>query len=344
MDRMNGCDFDSDSGFVTDHDAVVRCAKIAYAEYPTIVNNIPQNKKKYDNTLECFAEVDNLLSHAQMAIGTSSNLAQIAQTYSHSFDGETKTEMKEYSCILAVVAQIAIDNAKRSFAIDVNEEIVLLKKKMRVTDDDRGYPKFWLAVNPNFNSKHDSHLKWLKTQDEVTEDDFKTLKDLNKINNNLECPMNIVYNYKMQKFKNAESTLSMDYFFQKFKLEGDRRKSKKVESLIEEYSVELFNYYQDMDGRDMDLSEAEIMSDSLEEDLESLITKIKGLYLNSTYIGLTSWLIDRAFCISPQAKARSNREYNKTNTMTNKNKALLLKVLYDINPKNVIEVFSNNLK
>lgn len=340
MDRMNGCDFDSDSGFVTDHDAVVRCAKIAYAEYPTVINNIPQNKKKYNNTLECFAEVDNLLSHAQMAIGTSSNLAQIAQTYSHSFDGKTKTEMKEYSCILAVVAQIAIDNAKRSFAIDVNEEIALLKKKMRVTDDDRGYPKFWLAVNPNFNSRHDNHLKWLKTQDEVTEDDFKTLKDLNKINNNLECPMNIVYNYKMQKFRNTEPTLPMDYFFQKFKLEGDRRKSKKVETLIEEYSAELFGFYQELESRGLELSEVETMSDSFEEDLETLITRIKGLYLNSTYIGLTSWLIDRTFMITPNMQSNINN----IERVTNKNKSLLLKILYDINPNNVIKCFSKNLE
>ena len=105
MDRMNGCDFDSDSGFVTNATSVVRCAKIAYKDYPTIVNNIPQKKKKYNNTLEEFALVDNLLSHAQMAIGSSSNLAQIAQSYMYSFPNQT--EYNDYVCILAVLAQVA---------------------------------------------------------------------------------------------------------------------------------------------------------------------------------------------------------------------------------------------
>ena len=60
---------------------------------------------KYNNTLEDFALVDNLLSHAQMAIGSSSNLAQIAQSYMYSFP--TQSEFNDYVCILAVLAQVA---------------------------------------------------------------------------------------------------------------------------------------------------------------------------------------------------------------------------------------------
>ena len=54
--------------------------------------------------------------------------------------------------------------------------------------------------------------------------------------------------------------------------------------------------------------------------------------------GLMSWLIDRAFGISQQVQNHSHLSDRKTN----ENKALLLKVLYDINPQNVLQIFSKN--
>ena len=56
--------------------------------YPTIVNNIPKEKNKYDNCIENFSLIDNNLAAAQGAIGQSSNLAQIALTYSYNFSDE----------------------------------------------------------------------------------------------------------------------------------------------------------------------------------------------------------------------------------------------------------------
>ena len=65
---------------------MVEWAKFCYKNYPTIVNNIPKSKKTYDNTLENFACVDNNLAKAQEAIGISSNVAQLAQTYTYNFN------------------------------------------------------------------------------------------------------------------------------------------------------------------------------------------------------------------------------------------------------------------
>lgn len=95
-------DFDSDSGFITNQKEIVKSAHKAYLEFPTIVNNIKQNNLSYTNTLFNFALIDNKLSKAQSAIGTSSNIAQIAQTYMYSFPNEQK--YKNYVCILSVLA------------------------------------------------------------------------------------------------------------------------------------------------------------------------------------------------------------------------------------------------
>ena len=53
-----------------------------------------------------------------------------------------------------------------------------------------------------------------------------------------------------------------------------------------------------------------------------------------------SWLIDRAFCITPNMK--SNKIIIKNNT--NKNKSLLIKILYDTNSNNLLQCFSKNVK
>ena len=127
QDRMNGCDFDSDSGYVTNQEDIVECAKRAYLNYPTIVNNISKDKNHYNNDLLTFAKIDNGLAHAQSAIGLSSNLAQFAQTYMYNFNDN---KYKDYVCILSVLAQCAIDNAKRTFDINIVDEIERIKQDM----------------------------------------------------------------------------------------------------------------------------------------------------------------------------------------------------------------------
>lgn len=101
QDRLNGCDWDSDQIFVTNQDDIADYAKYCYINHPTIVNNIPKEKNHYDLSMYNHAVIDNNLAKAQMAIGESSNLAQLALTYGYSF---TDKSYDDYVCILSVVA------------------------------------------------------------------------------------------------------------------------------------------------------------------------------------------------------------------------------------------------
>ena len=101
QDHNNGSDQDSDSGYTTNQPDIVAHARMCYLNYPTIVNNIPKDKNKYNNTMEDFAFMDNILSQSQTDIGESSNLAQIAQSYACNFDDP---KYQDYVCILSVVA------------------------------------------------------------------------------------------------------------------------------------------------------------------------------------------------------------------------------------------------
>lgn len=101
QDRANGADFDSDQIFTTNQLDISQYAKYCYINHPTIVNNIPKEKNRYDLSMYNHAVIDNNLAKAQMAIGESSNLAQLALTYGYSF---TDKEYDDYVCILSVVA------------------------------------------------------------------------------------------------------------------------------------------------------------------------------------------------------------------------------------------------
>lgn len=353
QDRLNGCDFDSDSGYITNQKDIVECAKNCYLNYPTIVNNIPKDKNKYDNTLLSHAIVDNKLAQAQMAIGCSSNLAQVSITYSYNFDDQ---KYKDYVCILSVLAQVAIDNAKRTFDIDLESEIDRIKVDMCVSKYK--YPTFWLNIRKDFNKKHDELKKYLKDINELkivpkevkngekTMEEFLTklksdIKKKDRINRSLKCPMNYLCDLKLTKQRNENSTLSMNHFFNKYELETNRRQSKKVEELIEKYSLDLYDDWHSKVGTELEEDALDENSLLLRSDFDQLIDDIKKIYISKNYVGLMSWLIDRAFLITNATKRHQEGQHS-INRKTNENKALLLKVLYDINPQNVLQIFSKN--
>ena len=53
-----------------------------------------------------------------------------------------------------------------------------------------------------------------------------------------------------------------------------------------------------------------------------------------------SWLIDRAFVISTSAKQNKGR----VKSTVNKNKVILMNVLYNVNKNNLLKVLSKNLE
>ena len=132
--------------------------------------------------MDDYAKIDNGLAKSQTDIGESSNLAQIAQTYACNFSDE---KYQDYVCILSVLAQVAIDNSKRKFDIDLTQEIKLIKEDMNIGENK--YPVFWKLIKHGFNKKN--------------------------INVDLKCPMNYLYNIDIAKFRDNIPTLPMSYFF-----------------------------------------------------------------------------------------------------------------------------------
>lgn len=127
QDRLNGMDQDSDSVYVTNQEQIVEAAKVAYAKYPTIVNNIPlEGASIYKNDSESYALMDSKISSAQMSIGYSSNLAQMALSYYYDKyyrTNDKSSELEDIFVICSVLAQCAIDSAKRIYSVNINIEL-----------------------------------------------------------------------------------------------------------------------------------------------------------------------------------------------------------------------------
>ena len=299
QDRNNGMDMDSDSGYTTNQPDIVQHAKKCYSDHPTIVNLIPRDSKKYNRSMDEYALIDNNLANSQLDIGLSSNLAQIARTYSCNFNDE---KYVDYVCILSVLAQVAIDNAKRRFDIDLGNEIKRIQKDLDIKTNL--YPSFWLLIKKNFKKDN--------------------------INEELKCPMNYLYNLDLSEFHNSTSTLPMSHFFNKFEMSNNIRTCRKVEDLIAKYSLNLY----DINSRDSEDNDYLL----LRKDFDNLILDIQKIKISKNYLGLFSWMIDRAFKILPG----SLRNQKSISSVLNRNKPLLLKTLYEVNSSNLLKCFSKN--
>lgn len=299
QDRNNGADQDSDSGYTTNQPDIVQHAKKCYSDHHTIVNLIPRDSKKYNRSMDEYALIDNNLANSQLDIGLSSNLAQIARTYSCNFNDE---KYVDYVCILSVLAQVAIDNAKRRFDIDLGDEIKRIQKDLDIKTNL--YPSFWLLIKKNFKKDN--------------------------INEELKCPMNYLYNLDLSEFHNSTSTLPMSHFFNKFEMSNNIRTCRKVEDLIAKYSLNLY----DINSGDSEDNDYLL----LRKDFDNLILDIQKIKISKNYLGLFSWMIDRAFKILPG----SLRNQKSISSVLNKNKPLLLKTLYEVNSSNLLKCFSKN--
>lgn len=250
--------------------------------------------------MDAYALVDNNLAKSQLDIGLSSNLAQLAQTYACNFNDK---KYDDYVCILSVLAQVAIDSAKRCFDINISKEIDRIKKDMNISANK--YPSFWLIIKKGFNKKN--------------------------INNSLHCPMNYLYNINLIKFRNPNSSIPMSYFFVNHKLDIDRRKCKKVEELIIKYSLSLESYRVNNGTSYLSIEDYLLFR----SDFDKLIYEIRSIYISKNYLGLMSWLIDRALAITPSIKRNSKT----IKSLLWKNRSLLLKILYQVNSEAFLSCF-----
>lgn len=291
QDRANSMDEDSDFIYVTNQPELVQCAKTSYLEYATIVNDIDMSGITYQNTPEAYAAMDNKFAKAGRAIGESSNLAQKAMSY---YWTKRDKKLLEYTCILSVLAQVAIDSVKREYKVDVTQEIKRIEKLLDVNTN--GLPEFWDDIKPIKKKKKEDPEKLRK----------RKVKRSKAINYNLKCPMNLLYD-SINRIKKADDCpvdkIAIKEFFCKMEGRIDDRQSDKIEEVVRKYDKKTkavkAKVSESDEEKNNDYSVAKIEFDDMMEMLRKI--KISEKTMNR--------LIDVSFGIS--SKNHRNAQYRR---------------------------------
>lgn len=119
MNRLQGCDWDVDTVFLTDNELLAR-KSLECQKWATPTNGIKGKMELKTYNMKSYAELDNYLGGSTMAIGKIVNKSAIFNAYM--YDGMNKGKSQEYinacfeaSSTLSSCSQIAIDMAKKSF-------------------------------------------------------------------------------------------------------------------------------------------------------------------------------------------------------------------------------------
>lgn len=244
--RANGMDEDSDFCLCTINNTAVSAAKEAL-KYPTIVNDIPEEKRKYDNTMEALAFIDNTLAEGKYSIGLSSNLAQLALSWWWKSNGTNK-ELKNIVAICSVLAQVSIDNSKRKYNIDLNKEVARISKIecMDVRNGElKAKPYFWQFVK----EIKEKEVKKFKNIDKFIQAKIKAkIKKNEKIEDLLKhcidekiCPMDWIQS-GVDTIENAytnDKCIDDHCFIQDIEGKSNDRQRKKIEDIVKK----LDNFY-----------------------------------------------------------------------------------------------------
>lgn len=188
--------------------------------------------------------------------------------------------------------------------MDIPAEIKRIKDEINIKKN--GYPAFWRDIRRDCNK--------------------------NLINYNLQCPMNVVHSLTIGKAGFKNDTIPINEFFICHENNETQKKSKSIEGLIEKYSLELSEFNKDKKkNREKDYNDYLL----LRSDYEDLLEDIKRISLPNKYVGLMSWLVNRCFLMTPNMISNKNNIQSKLS----KNRPLLLKILYDLNPDLLLKCF-----
>ena len=134
--RLNGCDYDSDSILLTDNQMFIKAAQKNYDKFkvPTCFVSAKKIKRYYTNEQKADLDVKTSVNK----IGEDINLSQQLNSlfWQHIHDGETfedNAELYYDICKLAVLSGIEIDKAKKEYEVDVCKELNQIKEKYKIT-------------------------------------------------------------------------------------------------------------------------------------------------------------------------------------------------------------------
>ena len=164
LDRLSGCDFDSDTVMLTDNDVLIRTARKHYADFPVAAYNVHAQKiqRYYTRAQQCDLDIKT----SRNLIGEVVNCASEINTiiWDDLNGGKTPDDIADMYldvCLLNVMSNIEIDKAKKEFNVDCRKELTALERKYARSNDDGR------KVKPNFFAAKDRSKGYYDTEHKV---------------------------------------------------------------------------------------------------------------------------------------------------------------------------------
>lgn len=146
LQRLAGCDFDSDTVLLTDNEILINAAKKNIDKFPVAVCNVGGIKTQRRYTPDDMADLD--VKTSKNLIGDIINLSQELNSdiWDQMAKGATYQDIeKEYLdvCKLSIMSGIEIDKAKKEFVIDNGTELMDIRARWQKVVDGK-------TIKPNF--------------------------------------------------------------------------------------------------------------------------------------------------------------------------------------------------
>ena len=140
MQRLNGADLDSDTMLITDDKMLIGVAEKNYSRFkvPTNMTTSVKTPRHYTNDDKADLDVKTSVNLIGAIINLSQQLNSLMwDKISRGSSLESCQTLYEDICKLAVLSNVEIDRAKKEFVINSATEIDILKRKYKITDDER---------------------------------------------------------------------------------------------------------------------------------------------------------------------------------------------------------------
>ena len=302
---------------------MVEAARVAYRDYPTVVNEIPESGISYDNNMSEYAKMDTKMQNAQKAIGGSSDSAQLAQSYYFDrinkgiYDQETE-QLYHNTIILAVLAQVAIDGCKKVFSVDANDDIARIRaqKCMQREKDFPRFIKYTREVSVTKNGKE-------RPQNDIKKDREKIKR---RIDENIVCPMNYLEECldKIQGASRGGIIETAEFLVERPRMNATHLQMGKIRKIVEEYDLFMRHNFP------IYIQEDEIEIVILET--QKVIDKISNMKISQPTIYR---LVQTSMGI--EGKTTTSKVYKKASKYTNR----MLSILYRTNKEKFLKCFKN---
>lgn len=138
--RLNGCDYDSDTILLTDHSLLIERANQNYDKFLVPTSFVPSKKRKRTYTTEQQADLDVRTSVNKIGdiINTSQQLNSLFwDNIYKGKNGQQNVGLYQDICKLSVLSGVEIDAAKREYELNTERELKIIKQKYRIKHTDR---------------------------------------------------------------------------------------------------------------------------------------------------------------------------------------------------------------